>query len=596
VETNSSKQNIERYIAVGFIVIWVLVLWAAVLTYRNSQKIIQAGKNLAASNYVLYQAESLKREITDIESYTRAYIITADSNFSAIAATTMDSAYMRAGQLRFLLKSDLVQLARLDSAVKLGEINTLRNKYLRTLIKEGKEKEAIKYVQSGIIVSTTRQIQAVLSEIMTQEKVNYARQESGFRDEQQFFFTVFVVRLILIPLILITLYFVIVNNLRSVRKTESRLNETTELLSGLIEYAPITIALSDTKGRIVVANDAMVKPFGLTAEQVIGKTAADFLPASVFEKARQEDIGIILTNLRNESENTVVINGVEQSFLTIRFPLHDDSGKINYIGTVGLNITELKSKKEVIVQLNNDLENRVKELEEINEELQNFTSSVAHDLRTPLRAISSFSNILQIEHAANLQPEAKRLLGILDDNARNMGKLIDDLLNYAGIGRAKLLLADANLTEIAFSTVEKLKHAYPSLEVNVSFSKSETVKCDTILIQQVLQNLFDNAFKYSAYTHTPSIQFNSLERNGFLVFCIKDNGVGFDSKFSGKLFSMFQRLHSDEQFEGNGMGLAIVQRIIQKHGGKVWAESKVNEGAAFYFSLPYKNQTNHELN
>jgi len=245
-----------------------------------------------------------------------------------------------------------------------------------------------------------------------------------------------------------------------------------------------------------------------------------------------------------------------------------------------------KHQQEIaLFELNRDLQKKNLELLDMNKELESFSYSVSHDLRTPLRAINGFAHILQEDHESYLDPDAKRLLGLIKENAIKMGVLIDDLLEFSKLGRKEVnksvvemdALVESALVEINKGTVHDAK---------VILQKLLPVKADPILLLRVLINLLSNAIKYSSKSNDPVIGISSYESEGNVVYKIKDNGVGFNEDYVNKLFGVFQRLHSAEEFEGTGIGLALVKRIIHKHGGQVWAHSELNHGAEFYFSLP----------
>lgn len=245
-----------------------------------------------------------------------------------------------------------------------------------------------------------------------------------------------------------------------------------------------------------------------------------------------------------------------------------------------------KHQQEIaLYELNLDLQKKNVELLDMNKELESFSYSVSHDLRTPLRAINGFAHILHEDHESYLDPDAKRLLGLIKENAIKMGVLIDDLLEFSKLGRKEINksvvemagLWNAALEEINKSTIHK---------ANVILHSLQPVKADPTLLLRVLINLLANAIKYSSKSEKPVIEISSYEDEGNIVYKITDNGVGFDEDYVHKLFGVFQRLHSADEFEGTGIGLALVKRIIHKHGGKVWAHSKLNHGAEFYFALP----------
>jgi len=231
---------------------------------------------------------------------------------------------------------------------------------------------------------------------------------------------------------------------------------------------------------------------------------------------------------------------------------------------------------------------RTKALEGTNAELESFSYSVSHDLRAPLRAIHGFARILLEDHNAKLEPEAQRLLGVIDQNTRRMGQLIDDLLAFSHLGRTDLTTGPVDMKELAQMVADEIQRAEAgrngSLEIRIE--PLPPARGDRGLLRQVMSNLLQNAAKFTRDRPSARIEVGSRPDSGQTVYYVKDNGAGFDARYADKLFGVFQRLHSTEQFEGTGVGLAIVKRIVQRHGGRVWAEGAANQGATFYFTLP----------
>jgi two-component system sensor kinase len=227
-------------------------------------------------------------------------------------------------------------------------------------------------------------------------------------------------------------------------------------------------------------------------------------------------------------------------------------------------------------------------------ELESFSYSVSHDLRTPLRAIHGFARILLEDHNTKLDPEAQRLLGVIHQNTRRMGQLIDDLLAFSRFSRHSISRAPVDMTELTHAVVEDVRRA--EAERNGHFEiKIDTLQRahgDRALLQQVISNLVQNAVKFTRGRTEPRIEVGSTPGRDETVYYVRDNGAGFDPRYRDKLFGVFQRLHSTEDFEGTGVGLAIVKRIVQRHGGRVWAEGKVGAGATFYFTLPSGGEAN----
>jgi len=227
-----------------------------------------------------------------------------------------------------------------------------------------------------------------------------------------------------------------------------------------------------------------------------------------------------------------------------------------------------------------ELESRVRDR---TAELESFSYSVSHDLRAPLRAIDGYAQMLDEDYAGRLDAEAQRLIGVVRANARRMGQLIDDLLAFSRLGRQEPARSRVDMTVLVREVVDELGAASAA---TVQIATLPPVQADAALIKQVWVNLIGNALKYSSKTAQPHVEIGGSEEGTEVRYWVRDNGVGFDMRYAERLFGVFQRLHRADEFEGTGVGLAIVQRIVARHGGRVWAESRPGEGACFHFCLP----------
>jgi signal transduction histidine kinase len=242
--------------------------------------------------------------------------------------------------------------------------------------------------------------------------------------------------------------------------------------------------------------------------------------------------------------------------------------------------------QERIERLNNELELRAGELAEANRELEAFTYSVAHDLRAPLRHIDGFSSILQEDHEPILPDEARQHLSSIREGATKMGRLIDELLKLSRLGRKELTIERVELEPLIQRVIRSLEPETIDRLITWRVGDLRAVDCDPLLIEQVFANLLGNAVKYTGPRNPAIIEVRQTLADGQVLITVMDNGVGFDMKYCDKLFGVFQRLHRQDEFDGTGIGLATVQRIVQKHGGRVWAEAEIDKGATFSFTLP----------
>ncbi|MBI2606092.1 MAG: response regulator [Deltaproteobacteria bacterium] len=247
--------------------------------------------------------------------------------------------------------------------------------------------------------------------------------------------------------------------------------------------------------------------------------------------------------------------------------------------------SELEELVAVRAKLVSDLEDRNSKLETVNRDLEAFSYSVSHDLRAPLRGVIGFSRILEEQLGENSDPGVTDALTRISRAATKMGELIDGLLSLARLSRQEMRVGVVDLSAMARGIAEELKKAEPARDVRWSIPEKIEVRGDRQLLQIVLQNLLSNAWKYSSKKSDARIELGVDRIDGVTTYLVRDNGAGFNAKYSENLFRVFQRLHSAEEFEGIGIGLATVQRIVQRHGGKIWADGRVNQGATFYFTL-----------
>jgi light-regulated signal transduction histidine kinase (bacteriophytochrome) len=228
---------------------------------------------------------------------------------------------------------------------------------------------------------------------------------------------------------------------------------------------------------------------------------------------------------------------------------------------------------------------RAEQLQQANSELEAFAYSVSHDLRAPLRALHGFSRILLEEHMPQLSDEAQHYLHLVRDNAQYMGQLVDDLLAFSRLSRQPLKLQRVVCNDLIRQVLVELSHEHAGRRVDITSGELPVCQADPVLLKQVFVNLLTNALKFTRQRDMAVITVGCREDGGERIYFVQDNGVGFDMRYASKLFGVFQRLHSSEEYEGTGVGLAIVQRIIHRHGGRVWAEAVVDQGATFYFTL-----------
>ena len=372
---------------------------------------------------------------------------------------------------------------------------------------------------------------------------------------------------------------------RIVERTQQLL-QTEHKFQSILDVMIEGIQIINSDWRYVYVNHAVANQGKNTKAELEGKTMMEMYPGienspffKILEKCMNEKVP---AQMENEFRHP---NGELGWFDLSIQPIQEG------VFILSIDITHRKKIEEEILKLNTELEKKVVERTEqlsiINKELESFCYSVSHDLRSPLRAIDGYSKILAEDYSPVLDNEGLRLLKVVQTNSKRMGNLIDDLLAFSHLGKKELRKSTVDINKLVKSVVDEILLTSKNTPKIIIHDMPE-VSADYSLLTQAFTNLISNAIKYSSKNSESEINIGAEKIENATKFYVKDNGVGFDMKYIHKLFGVFQRLHRTEEFEGTGVGLAIVHRIISKHGGEIWADAEMNKGATFYFTLPDK--------
>ncbi len=397
----------------------------------------------------------------------------------------------------------------------------------------------------------------------------------------------------------------VIEDITERKQMEAALKESERRLADIIDFLPDATLAIDLSGNVIAWNRAMEEMTGVKAEDMLGKSNHEYaipfygrrrpiLIDLIFESDEEIEKNYDFVKREGDvllTETCMAVGAHPRVLWGKARPLYNSNG--NVIGAIESvrDITELRQAKEDLQKAHDELEIRVKErtsqLEALNAELESFSYSVSHDLRAPLRAIDGFSRMILKKQGAKFNEDTLNKFNVIRHNTETMGKLIDGLLELSRLDRRDMIMSIIDMDNLIREIWEEIEVINPGRKMSLTVNPAPQGFGDIQLIRQVYSNLLSNAVKFTKNRDVALIEtggFTDDEKGN--IYYVKDNGAGFDMAYYKKLFGVFQRLHGTEEFEGTGIGLATIQRIINKHGGRVWAEGKVDKGATFYFSLP----------
>lgn len=567
------KYSFEQKLIFGFCIV-VASCFVLFYVYSKSRNDFIESRNWIAHNQlVIDQTYEILSKIEDVELGTRGYVITGDSIF-LLEPFEKSKRYIlnHLNNLKFLTNDNQMQQLRVK---KLSGLVDRAMDFYEEVIEVRSDKgfeEAKKIVATGRAKRLMGSIRNTIVDIKKQERyllakrkmVNQVSIDSANRIVVFFQGTTFV--------FLVILFFVVMATFKTTKKAQAYLRKSNERFLNIFNYSPVAVAITSIdEGEFMYVNDLYCKTTGYRREELIGKKVLDLNMISVeeYKNVHQK----LIEKGGKDEDVEIKLRIAHGEIIDVLYTLQnlEIDGKMCYVYGV-VDITERKKTEE--------------KLKEVNKELDSFTYSVSHDLRAPLRAITGYTKILNEDYGNIIDAEGKRIMKVISSNAQKMGQLIDDLLAFSRLGRQSIVAIPIEMNSLVKSVKEDLMTFSDLKNIQIDIQNLIVASGDSGMIKVVVTNLLSNAVKYSSKKEEIKIEIGSYYEGENTVYYVKDNGAGFDMQYCDKLFGVFQRLHSASEFEGNGVGLAIVQRIIQKHEGRVWAESKLDVGSTFYFSLP----------
>lgn len=349
-------------------------------------------------------------------------------------------------------------------------------------------------------------------------------------------------------------------------------------LQAFLEFSPSALFVKDVSGRYQLVNSQFEKLVDKSSQEIVGAVAQNLFKGPVLDAVLGSDQTVIETKNIVLTEVTLPFGGEQRTYLNTNFPLLDPQGAVEYIGGIWTDITEQKA-------LNDALNLKNVELERSNKELEQFAYVASHDLQEPLRMVSSYMQLLEGRYREKLDQDAKEFIDYAVDGANRMQRLIQDLLSFSRVGTRGKPPQPIDSSIALQEALQNLKMAIDESNAEVKADDLPIVMADKNQLVQVFQNLIANALKFRG-EKSPQILVSVKESNGFAGFAVKDNGIGIDPKHSDRIFVIFQRLNPREQYEGTGIGLSVCKKIVERHGGRIWLESKPGKGSTFYFTFP----------
>lgn len=597
------KFSIRGKVLFGFGLGLVMLVGIAIIAWRSTQHFLNTAESVAHSRAVLETEEKVLRHLMEMESSRRGYLLTGDEkqlrvlqdakalvneNLSQLQrlVATDDDAFQRAGKIRALIDASY--------AKQNAEIEARR---------KGGAKAGLDLFVRAESEQLNREIHAVVRDFEERERMKLNERADTTNFVGAATTLVIIVGSSVAFIALVAAGWMILRDIAKRRHAEAALAEQARLLNEIIDTIPDLIFLKDAAGRFVLDNRAHRRYLGVQpGETLAGKTARDIYPRDIAEQQEADDRHVITTGapIRNREEPARPAAPNIHWLATTRMPLRDATGKIVGLVGVSTDITQRKADEE-------KLQRFAAQLERSNAELQNFASVASHDLQEPLRKIQAFGDRLAAKCSEQLGEQGRGYLERMQNAAQRMQTLIQDLLQLSRITSRAQPFQQCDLRKIVGEVVSDLEVRIEQTGGKVEVGELPTIDADPLQMRQLFQNLIANALKFHKPDVPPVVRIvsdlvwatdHSLSgakpREPLVEITIEDNGIGFDPKFAEQVFVVFQRLHTKQEYEGTGIGLAVCRKITDRHGGRIVAKSEEGRGATFLITLPVKQSSKPE--
>jgi PAS domain S-box-containing protein len=572
----------------GFIVALSLLLAGSIYTYRTTMQAAAAAAWVEHTQEVRATLASLYGSLAGAEVALRDYVLTAESPHRNEYERSIQDVRLQLGNLRRLAADNAEQRQNVEALAALVTARlAAMTRALSAFADAGlAAAHAAMALERG--ARSTLEVRELINRMVAiEERLLAARQTASAKVRETTLLSLLATLAVACG-VFAALFRGIRREIHARRRSEGDLREANRFLDSLIENLPVMIVVKDADSlRFVRVNRAFERLLGFSRSQMIDRRALDLFPT--------EDAAASIASDRQALERDGIVDIPEhrvhtanlelRTLHTMKMAICDPDGRPRYVLSISTDITERQLAEQAIQELNSALVSKAEQLTLSNRELESFSYSVSHDLRAPLRAIDGFAQMLEEDHGARLDAEGVRYLGVIRANAKRLGDLIDDLLELSRLGRLPVSAQEINVESLVREVVAEALEGRATAP-RVAIGALPPVRGDRTLLRQVWTNLIANAIKYSGKAAEPRIEVSGRQDAAENIYSVRDNGVGFNMEYAGKLFGVFQRLHRADEFSGTGVGLAIVQRVVARHGGRVWADGKVNGGAMFSFSLP----------